>query len=477
MLAVPPTAPLGAQDRAAQNPVFKLDMGVQPGRLRFAIEEFTVEPGAQVELTLRNNDEMMHNLLICKRGKASLDKVAAASLALGARGMEQDFVPQVPEVLWHTKVLMPGKREVLRFRAPTEAGDYPYICTVPGHTFTMRGVMRVGKALVSGLRYSVYHGNFDKLPDFDKLQVEKQGEFKDGHIDIDVGGRRNNYALRIEGRFHARKAGIWRFFLDSDDGSRLFVNGAQVIDRDGMHGMDKLQKAELQLEAGAHSLRLDYFQARHGKGLKLDLEGPGLVRRSLCRKKGKAPRGIPIMAMKEPVLMRVHVEGGPARSIACGLPESVHFVFDAARCCVAFAWAGAFLDVGPDRLGRGGRPCKLLGPRFEVGGETFAFLVDGEVQKPRFLGYRPRPQPEFRIGLGDARVSWRVAGLRDGSGLRYRITTTGLSEGAELSLRFADDGSRLRREGEDLPGRRLEASAAAWRGGIEVEVRGPAGDK
>jgi azurin len=35
-----------------------------------------------------------------------------------------------------------GQSEVISFTAP-EPGDYPYVCTFPGHAQLMRGVMKV----------------------------------------------------------------------------------------------------------------------------------------------------------------------------------------------------------------------------------------------------------------------------------------------------------------------------------------------
>jgi azurin len=32
---------------------------------------------------------------------------------------------------------------VLEFQAPTEPGDYPFVCTFPGHHLLMRGVVKV----------------------------------------------------------------------------------------------------------------------------------------------------------------------------------------------------------------------------------------------------------------------------------------------------------------------------------------------
>ena len=36
-----------------------------------------------------------------------------------------------------------GKEQVLELTAPTEPGDYQFVCTFPGHHLLMRGVMKV----------------------------------------------------------------------------------------------------------------------------------------------------------------------------------------------------------------------------------------------------------------------------------------------------------------------------------------------
>jgi len=37
----------------------------------------------------------------------------------------------------------PGESFTLEFSAPEEPGDYPYVCTFPGHWRGMNGTMRV----------------------------------------------------------------------------------------------------------------------------------------------------------------------------------------------------------------------------------------------------------------------------------------------------------------------------------------------
>jgi len=73
----------------------------------------------------------------------SLIKVLEASNDLGAQGMAMDFVPEIPEVLAATPQVAPGRQFVLYLNVPEEPGDYPYVCTYPGHGQIMRGVFTV----------------------------------------------------------------------------------------------------------------------------------------------------------------------------------------------------------------------------------------------------------------------------------------------------------------------------------------------
>ncbi|MDO8993642.1 MAG: plastocyanin/azurin family copper-binding protein, partial [Daejeonella sp.] len=96
-----------------------------------------------VELTVDNQGLMPHNLLITKPGTA--DDVALKAIELGDKGMLKNYVPDGDMVLYATKLLMGGGKETIKFTAPTAAGDYPFVCTFPGHSFTMRGIMKVVK--------------------------------------------------------------------------------------------------------------------------------------------------------------------------------------------------------------------------------------------------------------------------------------------------------------------------------------------
>ena len=52
-------------------------------------------------------------------------------------------MPESEKVLWTSKLLYANQKTELDFVAPEKPGDYPYICTFPGHWRSMNGVMRV----------------------------------------------------------------------------------------------------------------------------------------------------------------------------------------------------------------------------------------------------------------------------------------------------------------------------------------------
>jgi azurin len=111
--------------------------------LKFSLPAFDVKPGARVKLDFANTSDMLHNLVVVKPGTAT--KVGEQAMRLGLEGAKLDYVPRTEDVLYHTALLEPQKSEAIYFVAPTTPGEYPYVCTFPGHYVTMQGTMRVGR--------------------------------------------------------------------------------------------------------------------------------------------------------------------------------------------------------------------------------------------------------------------------------------------------------------------------------------------
>jgi azurin len=112
-------------------------------RMLYDKTEFTVKRGQPVSLVFNNPDATAHNLAICKPGSTEEVGMAGNEMAKDPEGIKKDFIPVTDKILHHTKLLNPNNTETLRFTAPAEPGDYPYVCTFPGHWVIMHGVMHV----------------------------------------------------------------------------------------------------------------------------------------------------------------------------------------------------------------------------------------------------------------------------------------------------------------------------------------------
>ena len=77
--------------------------------------------------------------------RPSGDEVAMAALLLAEKGFERGFVPESPKILVASRLLDHRQEQVLEFNAPSQPGDYDFICTFPGHHILMRGIMKVVK--------------------------------------------------------------------------------------------------------------------------------------------------------------------------------------------------------------------------------------------------------------------------------------------------------------------------------------------
>lgn len=114
-----------------------------PGKMLFDKTMITIPAGKSISLIFENRDQMAHNVVIVKAGSEEKVGKAADNMARLKDGYERNFVPQLPEVLFATPLVNAGKTFRLDFKAPSKPGDYPFICSFPGHWQIMKGVIRV----------------------------------------------------------------------------------------------------------------------------------------------------------------------------------------------------------------------------------------------------------------------------------------------------------------------------------------------
>jgi len=114
--------------------------------MKFNLTRLEVKAGQEVRITLTNVGNMPkaamgHNLVILKKGVDSKAYVDASVTAMATDYMSPALADQV---IAHTKLLGPKQSEELVFKAPTEPGEYTFVCTFPAHYLSgMKGVLVV----------------------------------------------------------------------------------------------------------------------------------------------------------------------------------------------------------------------------------------------------------------------------------------------------------------------------------------------
>ena len=327
--------------------------------MKYDKPSFSVKPGEKVKLILKNEDDMHHNLVITKSKDKGL-AVAMKAWELGTDGFAKNWIPEHPDILASGKMADPHKEMVLEFTAPKKQGDYPYVCTLPGHAQIMNGVMKVTKNVspISELTFVVYKGKWEVLPDFSQLKPLATDHVKSGKFDLAVTKERDEFGVVFDAKFEAAKEGSYEFEVGSDDGSRLSIGGEVVVDNDKVHGM-QTKSGKVKLSAGKHDLKLEYFEARGGEELYVAFKAPGDKKFTVLSKGtkrgggGSPPSGMPLVAEKEARIYRNFIEGAGPRAIGVGYPGGLNLAYDANNMRIALLWRGEYIDAARHWNGRG----------------------------------------------------------------------------------------------------------------------------
>lgn len=133
--------------------------------------------------------------------------------------------------------------------------------------------------LVSGLAFEYFKGHWTKLPDYSALTPVRNG-VADALDLACTQGEKSDFGLRFSGYIEIPQTDVYVLYVNSDDGTRLRIDGQDFVVNDVVHGMTEV-KGEIALEAGWHSIELFYFQGTGGQGLQVGYEGPGFLPRPI----------------------------------------------------------------------------------------------------------------------------------------------------------------------------------------------------
>ena len=133
----------------------------------------------------------------------------------------------------------------------------------------------------NGLNFKIYQQPAMKeLPDFRLLQPAGEGVCYEFSLHNSPGLQSlrdrygQNYAITFTGKLLIDEDGIYLFNLHSEDGGKLYIGQELVINKSGLGQSAATGKVEL--KAGLHPVRLDYFKQGSGGEIILRYEGPNV---------------------------------------------------------------------------------------------------------------------------------------------------------------------------------------------------------
>ena len=158
------------------------------------------------------------------------------------------------------------------------------------YTITVKGVDNAGlfspasnpvtgTTSVTGLWYGHTTGAWT---DLDQITNWNQPEFTGWvpNFTLEPRTQEEYFNFEFTGYLYIEQPGNYNFYLNSDDGSRLYINGNQVVDFDGLHGRTSANDGfgvrsptPVSLATGPHEIRVIFFEYTAGQSLDVAYQG------------------------------------------------------------------------------------------------------------------------------------------------------------------------------------------------------------
>ena len=276
------------------------------------------------------------------------------------------------------------------------------------------------KPALTNLTSYHYKGDFAKLPDFSKLKADAVEEEPSGLIDLGGYAKTDHFAMVWEGELDAPE-GKHEFMLDSDDCSRLWIDGKAVMEINAPGPMGRGVKKVVPLTKGVHKIRVEYCELTSLEGITVGVKwqrSKGI--QWLSKDQGKAsgknwPEIMLAPADGRAVIYRNFIQGTSARGIGVGFPGEFNIAYSADNLAPELLWKGKFIDAGHHWTDRGIGYEAPAEENFLTMSKVKAFALTSEVSTAwpsasqaatRFRGYQldPRGNPTFLVEVAEAKV-------------------------------------------------------------------------
>lgn len=117
-----------------------------------------------------------------------------------------------------------------------------------------------------GIAYTYYEGNIAQTADI--AQATKVSEGTLPNFSISSARIPDHFGFIFRALIRIPQSGVYRFYTFSDDGSRLFIDGREIVNNDGGHSARRAE-GKVALEAGFHQIEVPYFENYMGEFLEV----------------------------------------------------------------------------------------------------------------------------------------------------------------------------------------------------------------
>jgi azurin len=136
-----PSAPAAAAKSAGGARLIEITANDQ---MKFSLATIEAKNGEELKVKLTNigtlpKEAMGHNWVLLKPGT---DPMAFGMASATAKDTDYIAPSMKDKVVAHTKILGPKQSEEVTFKVPGP-GEYPFICSFPGHVALMKGILTV----------------------------------------------------------------------------------------------------------------------------------------------------------------------------------------------------------------------------------------------------------------------------------------------------------------------------------------------
>lgn len=130
-------APAAAKSGAAR--VIEISANDQ---MKFSLATIEAKAGEELKVVFTNagtlpKEAMGHNWVLLKPGT---DPMAFAAASMTAKAQDYIAPAMKDQVIAHTPILGPKQNAEVTFKVPA-AGEYPFLCSFPGHAALMKGTL------------------------------------------------------------------------------------------------------------------------------------------------------------------------------------------------------------------------------------------------------------------------------------------------------------------------------------------------